>query len=82
MRPKTSSKKSKSGSKQDVLSNKFPGLAIPNDAKPKYEIEEEEEKMKHKYSSKEEIKEEQVDDDVFAAMAELEALAPSSEKCV
>ncbi|KAF6209908.1 hypothetical protein GE061_015662 [Apolygus lucorum] len=68
MRPKTAKPSSKPATKADALTYKFPGLAIPNDVRPKYKDEE----------VKAEIKEE-LDEDVDAAMAELEALAPSNE---
>uniref|UniRef100_A0A0A9YMY4 RNA helicase n=1 Tax=Lygus hesperus TaxID=30085 RepID=A0A0A9YMY4_LYGHE len=72
MRPKTAKPSSKSVTKADALTNKFPGLAIPNDIHPKFKDED------FKVASST-IKEE-LDDDVDAAMAELEALAPSNEK--
>uniref|UniRef100_A0A023F5M0 RNA helicase n=1 Tax=Triatoma infestans TaxID=30076 RepID=A0A023F5M0_TRIIF len=68
MRPKTDKTKVKELTKQDILSAKFPGLAIPND------LRDDEKENKKKKSKKE-----PVDSIVEDAMAELEALAPSKE---
>ncbi|XP_014242155.1 ATP-dependent RNA helicase DHX8 [Cimex lectularius] len=70
MKPKADKPKPKEQTKQDKLSAKFPGLAIPNDISAKINGAKEE---------KPPIKEEDLDDVVGDAMAELEALAPSKE---
>lgn len=74
MRPKKAKSSSKSNPRNDFLTSKFPGLAIPNDAKPKF-------KEGYEISTKDEFDvKEEPDEEIDAAMAELEALAPSKEK--
>lgn len=73
MQPKQNVCKPKEANKQDKLSMKFPGLAIPNETQPK-RLNESDGK---KYLPT--IKEDAEDDIVEDAMAALEALAPSND---
>lgn len=72
MRPKNELTITKDLTKQDKLSMKFPGLAIPNDVQPAKSHNE----KKLNLST---IKEDPEDNEVEDAMAALEALAPSKE---
>lgn len=67
-----SSKKQPVQRQQDVLAEKFPGLAMPNDARVDTKVPEKNKKTKKENISS--LKNENVVDD---AMAALEALAPS-----
>ncbi|CAH1404182.1 unnamed protein product [Nezara viridula] len=72
MRPKSELTVTKDMTKQEKLSMKFPGLAIPNDVQPMKSHNE----KKLNLST---IKEDPEDNEVEDAMAALEALAPSKE---